>query len=189
MATNSNKDNKICIHCNKTFFDSSTRNKHVKRIHQIVPDVKKKQNILCPLCLEDVLFTTYQQLNTHINIKHNILVELLTFTFSSDEEYQQWIHMENIERNYIVSNTVINTEFKQVFYSCNRSNIKGILIFVCSLKTYHLGKRTNIKVEKLLDAIEDLVDNKMWQRILNIERPTSQTYQDKSLELTKRQKV
>ncbi|KAF2887197.1 hypothetical protein ILUMI_18976 [Ignelater luminosus] len=47
------------------------------------------------------------------------------------------------------------------------------------LKTNQIKRRTNITVEKLLDKIEDLVDSKMWQRILNMERPNANSYQDK----------
>ncbi|KAF2878711.1 hypothetical protein ILUMI_27463 [Ignelater luminosus] len=47
------------------------------------------------------------------------------------------------------------------------------------LKTNQIKRRTNITVEKLLDKIEDLVDSKMWQRILDMERPNANSYQDK----------
>ncbi|KAF2896352.1 hypothetical protein ILUMI_09815 [Ignelater luminosus] len=47
------------------------------------------------------------------------------------------------------------------------------------LKTNQIKRRTNITVEKLLDKIEDLVDSKMWQIILNMERPNANSYQDK----------
>ncbi|KAF2898577.1 hypothetical protein ILUMI_07605 [Ignelater luminosus] len=47
------------------------------------------------------------------------------------------------------------------------------------LKINQIKRRTNITVEKLLDKIEDLVDSKMWQRILNMERPNANSYQDK----------
>lgn len=46
------------------------------------------------------------------------------------------------------------------------------------LKTNQM-RHSNICVEKLLDLLEKLVDLKMWQRILKMERPTSNTYQDK----------
>ncbi|KAF2892188.1 hypothetical protein ILUMI_13985, partial [Ignelater luminosus] len=46
------------------------------------------------------------------------------------------------------------------------------------LKTNQIKRKTNMTVEKLLDKIEDQVDSKMWQRILNMERPNANSYQD-----------
>lgn len=47
------------------------------------------------------------------------------------------------------------------------------------LKTNQLKRKAKVTIEKLLDAIEDLVDIKMWQRILNLERPNANNYQDR----------
>lgn len=46
------------------------------------------------------------------------------------------------------------------------------------LKT-NIKRNANITVEHLLDKLEDLVDAKMWKRILNMERPNANNYQDK----------
>jgi hypothetical protein len=40
-------------------------------------------------------------------------------------------------------------------------------------------KRTKITIEKLLDSLEELVDIKMWHRILSIEKPSAGNYQDR----------
>lgn len=47
------------------------------------------------------------------------------------------------------------------------------------LKYNILNGNTRITVEKLLDAIDEVVEEKMWKTIANMERPTSNNYQDK----------
>lgn len=47
------------------------------------------------------------------------------------------------------------------------------------LKTNQLRRKTYVTIEKLLDTIEDLVDLKMWKRVLDIERPNASNYQDR----------
>jgi hypothetical protein len=42
-----------------------------------------------------------------------------------------------------------------------------------------LKRKMTVTTEKLLDTIEDLVDIKMWQRILNMEQPSANSYQDR----------
>jgi hypothetical protein len=47
------------------------------------------------------------------------------------------------------------------------------------LKNNQLKRRTKITIEKLLNSLEELVDIKMWHRILSIERPSAGNYQDR----------
>lgn len=47
------------------------------------------------------------------------------------------------------------------------------------LKTNQLKRNAKVTIEKLLEAIEDLVYIKMWKRILDIERPNANNYQDR----------
>lgn len=49
------------------------------------------------------------------------------------------------------------------------------------LKSNLLQRKTRIRIEKLLDTLEYMVDIKMWHRILNIERPTGGNYQDRTV--------
>ncbi|KAI4469803.1 tc5 transposase dna-binding domain [Holotrichia oblita] len=67
---------------------------------------------------------------------------------------------------------------------CHRKNAgintnMAIESFNNLLKTNQLNRKAKVTIEKLLDTIEDLVDIKMWQRILNIERPNANNYQDR----------
>jgi DNA-binding HxlR family transcriptional regulator len=47
------------------------------------------------------------------------------------------------------------------------------------LKTNQLRRKTKVTTEKLLDTLEELVDIKMWHRILSFERPNAANYQDR----------
>jgi hypothetical protein len=79
----------------------------------------------------------------------------LRYYFQGDERIQMWAH-------------------------CNRKNagINTNMAIECLnnlLKTNQLKR----KMTGQLDTIEDLVDIKMWQRILNMERPNANSYQDR----------
>ncbi|KAF2889896.1 hypothetical protein ILUMI_16277 [Ignelater luminosus] len=67
-------------------------------------------------------------------------------------------------------------DYLQKYYFQDQKRMKSLNNL---LKTNQIKRKTNITVEKLLDKIEDLVDSKMWQRILNMERPNANSYQDK----------
>ncbi|KAL1487971.1 hypothetical protein ABEB36_015352 [Hypothenemus hampei] len=47
------------------------------------------------------------------------------------------------------------------------------------LKYNKMNGQWNIKIEKLLDLLEDLVKEKMWKTIINSERPNANNYQHK----------
>ncbi|KAI4454333.1 hypothetical protein MML48_9g00007700 [Holotrichia oblita] len=84
---------------------------------------------------------------------------LLTYYFHGEERIEMWAHCHR-------KNAGINTNM-------------AIESFNNLLKTNQLKRKAKVTVEKLLDTIEDLVDIKMWQRILNIERPNANNYQDR----------
>ncbi|KAI4470817.1 hypothetical protein MML48_1g12453 [Holotrichia oblita] len=84
---------------------------------------------------------------------------LLTYYFHGDERIEMWAHCHR-------KNAGINTNM-------------AIESFNNLLKTNQLKRKAKVTIEKLLDTIEDLVDIKMWQRILNIERPNVNNYQDR----------
>jgi hypothetical protein len=48
------------------------------------------------------------------------------------------------------------------------------------LKHNEMKGNQNIRVEKLLDLLDELVDEKMWKRILNNERPNANNYQHRT---------
>ncbi|KAI4470799.1 hypothetical protein MML48_1g03704 [Holotrichia oblita] len=84
---------------------------------------------------------------------------LLTYYFHGDERIEMWAHCHR-------KNAGINTNM-------------AIESFNNLLKTNQLKRKAKVTIEKLLATIEDLVDIKMWQRILNIERPNVNNYQDR----------
>ncbi|XP_050311326.1 uncharacterized protein LOC126746948 isoform X2 [Anthonomus grandis grandis] len=47
------------------------------------------------------------------------------------------------------------------------------------LKYNKMNGKQNIRIEKLLDLLDDLVDERMWKRIINMERPNANNYQHK----------
>ncbi|KAI4469800.1 alpha-glucosidase [Holotrichia oblita] len=83
----------------------------------------------------------------------------LTYYFLGEERIEMWAHCHR-------KNAGINTNM-------------AIESFNNLLKTNKLKRKVKVTIEKLLDTIEDLVDIKMWQRILNIERPNANNYQDR----------
>ncbi|KAI4469790.1 hypothetical protein MML48_1g03330 [Holotrichia oblita] len=83
----------------------------------------------------------------------------LTYYFLGEERIEMWAHCHR-------KNAGINTNM-------------AIESFNNLLKTNQLKRKVKVTIEKLLDTIEDLVDIKMWQRILNIERPNANNYQDR----------
>lgn len=47
----------------------------------------------------------------------------------------------------------------------------------CYLKEEKLNGKGNVRIEKLLDILEKMVEDKMWRRIIAFERPNSNNYQ------------
>ncbi|KAJ8914323.1 hypothetical protein NQ315_011310, partial [Exocentrus adspersus] len=82
------------------------------------------------------------------------------YYYQSEERIAMWAHCYRI-------NAGINTNM--ALESLNNL-----------LKTNQLKRKSNITIDRLLEEIENLVDGKMWQRVLQRERPHSNTYQDKS---------
>ncbi|XP_025836241.1 LOW QUALITY PROTEIN: tigger transposable element-derived protein 1-like [Agrilus planipennis] len=85
--------------------------------------------------------------------------DLIELEAQSEERISMWAHCYRI-------NAGINTNM--ALESLNNL-----------LNTNQIKRRSNITIENLLDKIDKLVDEKMWQRILNMERPNANTYQNK----------
>ncbi|XP_072395534.1 uncharacterized protein [Diabrotica undecimpunctata] len=84
---------------------------------------------------------------------------LARYYFQNEERIKMWAHCYR-------RNSGINTNM-------------AIESFNNLLKTNHLRRNAAVSIEKLLDTIDDLVDIKMWKRIINIERPNANNYQDR----------
>ncbi|XP_072391062.1 uncharacterized protein [Diabrotica undecimpunctata] len=86
--------------------------------------------------------------------------------------------------NYLTGYYFQNKERIKMWAHCYRRNLgintnMAIESFNNLLKTNHLRRNAAVRIEKLLDTIEDLVDIKMWKRIIDMERPNANNYQDK----------
>ncbi|XP_072401011.1 uncharacterized protein [Diabrotica undecimpunctata] len=84
---------------------------------------------------------------------------LAWYYFQNEERIKMWAHCYR-------KNSGINTNM-------------AIESFNNLLKTNHLRRSAGVTIEKLLDTIDDLVDIKMWKRIIDIERPNANNYQDR----------
>ncbi|XP_050312263.1 uncharacterized protein LOC126747569 [Anthonomus grandis grandis] len=84
---------------------------------------------------------------------------LKKYYFQNEERIAMWAHCYRV-------NAGVNTNM----------SIESLNNF---LKSNMLKRKANITIDKLMDVIEDLVDAKMWQRVLKLERPDADNYQDK----------
>ncbi|KAK9679550.1 MULE transposase domain [Popillia japonica] len=129
------------------------------------PELRKKMKVEMKRILNETNKERFWQLvNTYLEkLQEANEVEfmnyLLTYYFQGEERIQMWAHCYR-------KNAEINTNM--AIESLNNL-----------LKTNQLKRKNKITIEKLLDTIQKLVDIKMWQRVLNIERPNANNYQDR----------
>ncbi|XP_072392386.1 uncharacterized protein [Diabrotica undecimpunctata] len=114
-----------CHLCSKTFKNVELRNRHIKRMHKIDMSKKKMNHIVCPFCEQESNCESHQKLRKHLKDHHRVSIELITFEFSSKQEYDTWKDMLKIETRYTMSRVIKRNEQKTLYYECNRSNIKG----------------------------------------------------------------
>ncbi|XP_060517411.1 uncharacterized protein LOC132696543 [Cylas formicarius] len=84
---------------------------------------------------------------------------LQRYYFQNKDRIQMWAHCYRI-------NAGINTSM--AIESLNKV-----------LKYNKINGQHNLRVEKLLDLLEELVDEKMWKKIVNMERPSANSYRHK----------
>ncbi|XP_050517017.1 uncharacterized protein LOC126891787 [Diabrotica virgifera virgifera] len=119
-----------CHLCSKIFKNVELRNRHIKRIHKtdVPPRTNNKMNqnhIICPLCDQETNFESHEKLRKHLQDCHQLSIELITFEFSSKQEYETWKDMQKIETSYACSKTKRGKEHKIMYYDCNRSDLHG----------------------------------------------------------------
>ncbi|CAG9826417.1 unnamed protein product [Diabrotica balteata] len=114
-----------CHLCSKIFKNVELRNRHIKRIHKIDVSNKKINHIICPLCEQETNLKSHENLRKHLKVNHQLSIELITFEFSSEQEYERWKDMQKIETNYAKQRAVHKKEYKIFYYACNRSNLNG----------------------------------------------------------------
>ncbi|XP_072387011.1 uncharacterized protein [Diabrotica undecimpunctata] len=114
-----------CHFCSKTFKNVKLRNRHIKRMHNIDVSKKKMNHIVCPLCEQETHCESHEKLRKHLKDHHQVSIELITFDFSSKQEYETWKDMQKIETSYAMSRVIKGNDYKILYYECNRSNING----------------------------------------------------------------
>ncbi|CAG9830048.1 unnamed protein product [Diabrotica balteata] len=114
-----------CHLCSKILKNVELRNRHIKRIHNIDMSIKKINHMICPLCEQETNFKSHENLRKHLKENHQVSIELLTFEFSSLQEYETWKDMQKFETSYRINRVVHKNKQKTIYYDCNRSNITG----------------------------------------------------------------
>lgn len=136
---------------------SKIKNQEIKKTMRT--DLKKIMN---ETKVEKFVDLTHSYFEKLLNAdEHVFLSYLKKYYYQSEERIAMWAHCHRI-------NAGINTNMAL-------ESINNLL------KTNYLKRKANISIDRLLEEIENLVDGKMWQRILKMERPHSNTYQDRQV--------
>ncbi|XP_072376761.1 uncharacterized protein [Diabrotica undecimpunctata] len=125
ISTSCEINSGACHLCSKIFKNVELRNRHIKTIHKIDVSKKKINHIICPLCEQETNLKNHENLRKHLKENHQVSIELITFEFSSLQEYETWKDMQKFETSYVKQRAVHKNEYKVLYYACNRSNLNG----------------------------------------------------------------
>lgn len=120
------KDKAVCEHCNKSFATRSSKTRHLNNVHRIFPEANKCNRIFCPLCKDDNALRSFEKLYEHLLETHQIHIEKQYLKFSSKEKYEKWSIDEKIEVNYAIARSTNTASSTNIYYVCNRSNLRSI---------------------------------------------------------------
>jgi hypothetical protein len=67
----------------------------------------------------------------------------LVFSFSSQQQYEEWVKLEKIDSNYALIRTRHEQNYKQKEYSCNRSDTKGIVDLIAEFFEENFESKEN----------------------------------------------
>ncbi|KAF7282394.1 hypothetical protein GWI33_002708 [Rhynchophorus ferrugineus] len=113
-----------CSRCWKQFQCVKYLNNHLRRVHKITAS-NKISRIICPLCEEKKEFQTFRLLQSHLDCDHGIMVEFEVIEFLNIQDYETWKEEHRIKTAYAVRNVKKRSDFKEIHYYCNRSNLHG----------------------------------------------------------------
>ncbi|XP_044761586.1 uncharacterized protein LOC123318880 [Coccinella septempunctata] len=117
---------RVCSLCGAEFSTISSRNRHLRNIHEVNSTTTSKSHIVCPLCkTNEMNCGTYKKLENHLALEHDVKVEFETHHFPSSENYEHWFETEKLERIYAVHGVKKYKDYILKSYVCNRSNSKG----------------------------------------------------------------
>ncbi|XP_045460304.1 uncharacterized protein LOC123686531 isoform X2 [Harmonia axyridis] len=128
---------------------------------QIKQDMKKKMRAILKETDPSIFLQLKETYFKHLEEEgeNDFLKYLQSFYFKNEERIKMWAHCHRI-------NAGINTNM--AIESLNKV-----------LKYNKMRTQRNIRVEKLLDLLDELVEEKMWTKIINVERPNANNYQHK----------
>lgn len=120
----------LCEHCNKTFKTTSSKNRHLREVHN---DNSKNSGrsfkITCVLCYHSecvpASFSSFLLLMDHLSEKHNIKCDIENLNFNSKEEFDEWKrNTEKQTKSFYCLKTACESAFGKVLYfECQRSNL------------------------------------------------------------------
>ncbi|KAF2900868.1 hypothetical protein ILUMI_05318, partial [Ignelater luminosus] len=112
-----------CQYCYKEFSSSSSRNRHIKNVHNKIVRTSRISRIKCSLCLIET--GTYENLKQHLTESHQVSVDEIYLSFCSKDEVAVWLQTAQIEANYFICGRKQNKKGNEIRYACNRSDLKG----------------------------------------------------------------
>ncbi|XP_044749635.1 uncharacterized protein LOC123322613 [Coccinella septempunctata] len=129
------------------------------------PEIKKQMKQAMRKILKETDSKKFTELKDHyFNFleregENEFLKYLQNYYFQTEERVMMWAHCHRL-------NAGINTNM--AIESLNKV-----------LKYNKMRGQRNLRVEKLLDLLDELVEEKMWKKIINEERPNANNYQHK----------
>ncbi|XP_045473219.1 uncharacterized protein LOC123679777 [Harmonia axyridis] len=126
------------------------------------PEIKKQMEYRMRKILRETDWTTFFKLKEDYfkdlekEGENEFLKYLMNYYFQTEERIKMWSYCHRV-------NAGINTNM-------------AIESFNKVLKHNKMRGNQNIRIEKLLDSLEELVNDKMWKKIIETERPTANSY-------------
>ncbi|VEN39545.1 unnamed protein product [Callosobruchus maculatus] len=106
-------DNITCNICDKQYSNVSNLNKHVRLLHNIEPQVKKRC-LVCPTCMG--MFATYVDLRDHLITTHKVEM------YKEEKCFNNYAEMKCAYVKTTGNKSWKNTE--KVYYICHRSHVQ-----------------------------------------------------------------
>jgi hypothetical protein len=105
------------------------------------------------------MFQTFNDLSKHIEEFHKVCLQKLVFSFSSQQQYEEWVKLEKIDSNYALIRTRHEQNYKQKEYSCNRSDTKLLILLQNSLRKTSRARKMIHRFSKTLTVTFIYVNN------------------------------
>ncbi|XP_063913770.1 uncharacterized protein LOC135130334 isoform X2 [Zophobas morio] len=116
-----------CKHCKKKFESISSRNKHLRTIHNDnSQNSSRTSNIICPSCTVKTHFSTFHQYSVHLSNIHDVSIKLENLEFENESSFAEWKeHTEKKLKSFYMLNATCgkSTLGKVYYYECHRSNL------------------------------------------------------------------